>query len=221
MTINQKITGSGLPPECCRCFCACSAREILLRLFGRKAHLLDDRVGAGFDAAAHVPGLEPRKDHLARDHSGHRVGQEPAGAVAGRDPHLALVGCDEKEDAVVLLCAADLPIAAEPVGIVVDLKPSRLLTVATTNWRPVCASSACDLLVRSSDLLRRSARCAWSTTRPVSCGNVCAATGVASANQRQPQDGEELLHAQLALKLTVGAVCAAAAASNGTFGLAP
>src|SRR3982751_2432654 len=53
--------------------------------------------------------------------------------------------------------------------------------VATTNCRPDCASSASDLLVKSTTCSGRS-RCAWSTTRPVSGGKCCAAAGDASAN---------------------------------------
>src|SRR5262245_14262097 len=60
------------------------------------------------------------------------------------------------------------------------VRPSRLLTVATTNWRPVCVSSAASLLERSSSCSGLS-RSAWSTTRPVSGGKVWAAAGSANS----------------------------------------
>src|SRR5690349_7633072 len=56
--------------------------------------------------------------------------------------------------------------------------PSRLFTVATTTCLPDCASSASDLLVRSTTCDGLS-RCAWSTTRPVSGGKFWAVAGTA------------------------------------------
>src|SRR6266550_4364434 len=92
--------------------------DVLLRLVWRKAHLFDDRIGAGFDPAARVTGLEARKNVFARDHPGHGVGQESASAIARRDPDLPFVGRDDEDDAVTRLAAADLPIAAEPISII-------------------------------------------------------------------------------------------------------
>ena len=152
---------------------------------------------------------------------GHRVGQEPARAIAGRDPNFALVGRDEQQHAVVAFGGADLPRAAQPIGVILDRIALRLLTVATTNCRPVCASSASDLLVMSTTCAGRQ-EMRLVDHAPREAGNVCAAAGAASATSASHKTAKKSASPQPAvLKLTVGASCAAAAAANGTLGLAP
>ena len=111
MIISQKMTGSAPAAGMLALLLRLLGRgDILLRFVGRQAHLLDDRVGAGLDPAAIIGRvlLEVRQDRLADDHARHRVGQEAAGAIAGRDPDLPLVGRDEQEHAVVLAFAAPI-----------------------------------------------------------------------------------------------------------------
>src|SRR4029077_6558379 len=68
------------------------SRDILLRFFGRQAHLLDDLTRSGLDPAAIIWWrlFEVRKDGFANDHSRHGVGEESACAVAGRNPYFTL-----------------------------------------------------------------------------------------------------------------------------------
>ena len=55
MIIAQKIAGKAPPAELRALLLRLlGRRDILLRLVGRQAHLLDDRVRAGFDPAAVV-----------------------------------------------------------------------------------------------------------------------------------------------------------------------
>ena len=106
MIITQKMTGKRAAARMLALLLRLlGRRDILLRLVGRQAHLLDDRVGAGLDPAAIVGRvlLEMRQDRLADDDARHGVGHVSAGAIAGRDPDLALVGRDQQQDAVVVL----------------------------------------------------------------------------------------------------------------------
>ena len=61
-----------------------------------------------------------RKDGLADDDARHRVGHEPAGAIAGRDRDLALIGRHEQDDTVVLPLLAQSPGAAEAIAVILD-----------------------------------------------------------------------------------------------------
>src|SRR4051794_15001995 len=72
-------------------------RNVLLRFRRRQAHLLDDRICPGLDAAAVVRWVlfEVRQDRFSRDQAGHRVGQEASGAVASGNPDLSLVWRDK------------------------------------------------------------------------------------------------------------------------------
>ena len=56
MIMIQKTTGSAPTLECCRCLLRLLRfGDILLRLIGRQAHLLDDRVRARLDARRRNP----------------------------------------------------------------------------------------------------------------------------------------------------------------------
>ncbi len=98
-------------------------RDVPLRLPGRQAHLLDDLLGARLDPAGHVAGLEPGQDRVADDDAGDGVGEEDAGAIAGLDAHLMLVGRDQQDDAIVFAFPADLPRPPEPVAVILDRPP--------------------------------------------------------------------------------------------------
>src|SRR3982751_2297746 len=94
----------------------------LLGLVRWKRHLLDDSVGPRFDSTAIVRRilLEMRKDRLPRNEARHGVRHESAGAITCRDPDLAFIGSDQEHDAVVVLGASDLPIATQPVRVILN-----------------------------------------------------------------------------------------------------
>ena len=82
---------------------------------------VDDAVDAALDAAGKVLGLEARDDGAGDDDRRQRVGQRTFEPVADLDPHLALVGRDQKQHAVILLCLAELPEAEELIGVGLDV----------------------------------------------------------------------------------------------------
>src|SRR5207248_10786775 len=94
--------------------------DILLRLLGRQAHLLDDGISAGDDAAAVITGPEARDHRVANDDARHRVGQENSSAVAHLNAGLTLVGCNEKDHAIILALLADAPGATQPVAVILN-----------------------------------------------------------------------------------------------------
>src|SRR5262249_59596311 len=79
---------------------------------GRRS-LAVDRGEQGIDAcrdrAVLVAGLQPGRDRLADDPRGHEVGDAVLEAVADLDPHLAVVGQDEEDGAVVAGPVSDAP----------------------------------------------------------------------------------------------------------------
>src|SRR5205823_13225267 len=94
--------------------------DILLRLLGREAHLLDDRVGSGDDAPAVIAGLEARDHRVTNDDARHRVGQENCSAVAHLNAGLTLVGCNEQDYTIILALLADAPGATQPVTVILN-----------------------------------------------------------------------------------------------------
>ena len=110
------------------------------------------------------------------DDLGQRIRQRAFEAVADLDAHLALLGRDEEQRAVVLPLLAELPVPEQAVGVILDAVPSREGTVATTTWSVVLSSwafSFASSAARSSGLRRFAA----STTRPVRGGKVWARAG--------------------------------------------
>ena len=79
-----------------------------------------DPVDARPDAAGKIPGLELRCHGAGDDHLRQGVRQRALEAVADLDPHLALGGGDEEQDAVVARPGAEAPGAKQAVGKVLD-----------------------------------------------------------------------------------------------------
>src|SRR3546814_2401248 len=57
---------------------------------------------------------------LVEDYARQGVGQHGFEAVADLDPHLALIGRDDKQRAVVLVLLPDRPCAAELIAVILD-----------------------------------------------------------------------------------------------------
>ena len=76
---------------------------------GRRLELLDQRIGAGDDAAGIIGrvGAEMGHDLLVDDLARQCVGHDPFEPVADLDPDLALVGRDQEDDAVIRAALAD------------------------------------------------------------------------------------------------------------------
>ncbi len=93
--------------------------------------LLNEGVGAGFDPAIIVAGLELRHQHVADDLAGQGVGHHGLQPVADLDIDLVLVRRDDQQQAVVLVglavrrlfaaVLADAPGAAQLVAIVANI----------------------------------------------------------------------------------------------------
>src|SRR5207248_10382112 len=93
---------------------------ILLPLLRRQAHLLDHGVSARDDPAAVITRLEARDHRITNDDARHRVGQENRSAVAHLNAGLTLVGCNEKDHAIILALLADAPGATQPVAVILN-----------------------------------------------------------------------------------------------------
>ena len=113
----------------------------ILRVAGENLH---EVVDAALDAAGEIAGAKARQDGVVDDQARHRVGQRALEPVADLDPHLALVGRDDQQRAVVLALLADAPVRGRA-----DSRSRRCHSLAanagstTTSWVPVfCSRSA-------------------------------------------------------------------------------
>src|SRR5262245_40698778 len=93
----------------------------LLEFLGVAREHLDDVVGAALHAAGDVIGAKARENCVLDDQARDRVGQHAFEAIPDLDAHLALVGCDDQQRAVVRTLLADAPMAAELVAVVRDV----------------------------------------------------------------------------------------------------
>jgi hypothetical protein len=91
-----------------------------LPLFGVAREDGQDRVHAGVEAPGEIVLPEARRHGGCDDHLCERVGQRPFEPVAHLDAHLALARRDQQQGAVVLLPLAQLPVAKEPVSVILD-----------------------------------------------------------------------------------------------------
>jgi hypothetical protein len=97
------------------------ARLSPLLELGRVAgeHTLD-AVYALFDSTGEVAGSEAGQDRVVDDDLRQRVGEDGLEPTANFDADLALIGCNDKQDAVVLFFGTDAPMAPELITVVLD-----------------------------------------------------------------------------------------------------
>ena len=70
---------------------------------------VNDCVDAAFDSRVEIACFELRRHRCRYDDFRERIGQRALKAIAHIDAHLALIGRDEKQDAVVFLRLSELP----------------------------------------------------------------------------------------------------------------
>src|SRR5690606_15775452 len=91
------------------------------RFFRRQLEMADNRIRAGNDSAFHISIAKAGNDVAIYDVMSEAVRHDRLEPVTHLDPQLSLVGCNQKDNSVIVFRIAQTPVTSELVSIIRDI----------------------------------------------------------------------------------------------------